>query len=381
MLFRRDNPPTRKPPAQDAPLPGADGSLRAIQAARGLVAIEDEGDLLAAAVERALPLIPQASRGYVLLQEGGDIPRFGPLVGYSNELKGDEAGFGPWRDPGPRVINNIVAELFQAATEQRKAVYTQMGMRGITSCVIAPLRSRQGDFGSIVLDCYGKEPLRDADAQLLAQWARLAADSLLALKVRKHMRQGLWELVRAFVQGVESKDFARLGHGERVTVYALAVGRRMQLTPDELETLWFASMLHDLGKGLGDTDDLIPREGPDDHPALAANLLNTVSYLSEVVPVIRHHHEHYDGTGHPDGLTGDQIPFLARVLAVANAYDHLSTDRGENLRPKEAIKRLQAEAGRRYDPGAVKAMVEVLQSGLRTAELRGETSRANFFPL
>jgi len=380
MLFRRETPPGKKSPAQESLLPGADGSLRAIQAARGLAAIEDEVDLLAAAVERVIPLVPLASRGYVILLQG-NAPRFGPLIGYGTELKGVEAGFGPWRDPGPRVITNIVAELFQAASEQRKALYAQLGMRGITSCVIAPLRSRQGDLGSIVLDSYAKEPLRDTDAQILGQWARLAADTLLALKVRRYMREGLWEFVRAVVQGLEARDFARLGHGERVTVFALAVGRRMQLTPDELETLWFASMLHDLGKGLGATDDLAPRDGPDDHPALAANLLSTVSYLSEVVPVIRHHHEHYDGTGQPDGLTGDQIPFLARVLAVANAYDHLSTDRGENLRPKEAVRRLQAESGRRFDPGAVQAMVEVIQSGLRTAELRGEASRSNLFPL
>lgn len=152
-------------------------------------------------------------------------------------------------------------------------------------------------------------------------------------------------------------------HSRCTELAALALGRAMDLAPGELEALRRAAQLHDIGM-LTVPDSVVARKGPllpDEwamirrHPVVSAEIVSRVPGLEGLAPVVRAHHEHYDGSGYPDGLAGEAIPRLARVLAIADAYSALVVDRPQRgaLGREEAMAAIEAGAGRLFDPHLV----------------------------
>ena len=162
-----------------------------------------------------------------------------------------------------------------------------------------------------------------------------------------------------------------VGHGRRVADMARAVAQRLRLPEADAQTAMLAGLLHDIGK-IGLPDHLLDKPfvglpGPErarvmTHPALGENLLMAIDQLKDAAPAIRHHHEHFDGSGYPDGLAGDRIPLLARVLTVVNDFDalQLGTLIRRHLGPPEALGYLIEHAGAYYDPAVVKAFAHWL---------------------
>lgn len=139
----------------------------------------------------------------------------------------------------------------------------------------------------------------------------------------------------ALVAALDSRDHLAKGHSCRVVAYALAIADRLELSPDERRDLTFGGYLHDVGK-IGLDDSLLRKKSPlseDEwaemrrHPAIGLEILEEVDFLGGASDVILHHHEHYDGQGYPMGLAGAEIPLLARIFAVADAFDAMTADR------------------------------------------------------
>jgi ribonuclease P protein subunit RPR2 len=154
-----------------------------------------------------------------------------------------------------------------------------------------------------------------------------------------------------------------------VQAIALAIGEELGLSPQRLDVLRFAALFHDIGK-LAVPDAILTKpsaldadefEAIKQHPADGAAIVGKLGRLRPTVPLIRHHHERWDGTGYPDGLAGEAIPFAARVFAVADALDALTTDRP--YRPASSFSRarevLHACAGTQFDPSVVSAYQEI----------------------
>ncbi|HTS37387.1 MAG TPA: HD domain-containing phosphohydrolase [Candidatus Solibacter sp.] len=179
--------------------------------------------------------------------------------------------------------------------------------------------------------------------------------------------------IQMLAGAVDEKDPYTRGHSDRVTRYSLLIAKEMKLDQHFLETLQISAQLHDVGK-IGIEDHILKKPGAltaeefevmKTHTTKGANILRPVTQLAEMLPGIELHHEALDGRGYPYGLQGDQIPLLARVIAVADTFDALTTNRPyqKEHTPDQALQIIQNLAGKRLDPDAVKALLAVYGRG------------------
>jgi HD-GYP domain-containing protein (c-di-GMP phosphodiesterase class II) len=179
--------------------------------------------------------------------------------------------------------------------------------------------------------------------------------------------------IQMLAGAVDEKDPYTRGHSDRVTRYSLMIGKELKLATDFMETLRISAQLHDVGK-IGIEDRILKKPGAltaeefevmKTHTTKGANILRPVTQLAEMLPGIELHHEALDGRGYPYGLQGDQIPLLARVIAVADTFDALTTNRPYQHAhtPEEALKIIQNLAGKRLDPETVAALMAVYGRG------------------
>jgi HD-GYP domain-containing protein (c-di-GMP phosphodiesterase class II) len=179
--------------------------------------------------------------------------------------------------------------------------------------------------------------------------------------------------IQMLAGAVDEKDPYTRGHSDRVTRYSLMIGKELNLDAAFMETLQISAQLHDVGK-IGIEDRILKKPGAltaeefevmKTHTTKGANILRPVTQLAEMLPGIELHHEALDGRGYPYGLTGDQIPLLARVIAVADTFDALTTNRPYQHAhtPEEALKIIQNLAGKRLDPVTVAALMAVYGRG------------------
>lgn len=192
----------------------------------------------------------------------------------------------------------------------------------------------------------------------------------------RRLRGDLQRVVRALTGAVEAKDSYTEGHLQRVSAYALEVGRRLGLDAGELDLLQIASALHDIGK-IGIPEHILNKPGTLDpaeraiierHPEIGSRILESVEGLEAAAPLVRYHQERWDGgrdgefPGYPDGLAEEAIPLGARIIAVVDAFDAMTTDRAYRAaRPTErAVAVLRDERGRQFDPQVVDVFLELL---------------------
>jgi HD-GYP domain-containing protein (c-di-GMP phosphodiesterase class II) len=179
--------------------------------------------------------------------------------------------------------------------------------------------------------------------------------------------------IQMLAGAVDEKDPYTRGHSDRVTRYSLLIAKELKLDATFMETLQISAQLHDVGK-IGIEDRILKKPGAltaeefevmKTHTTKGANILRPVTQLAEMLPGIELHHEALDGRGYPYGLKGDQIPLLARVIAVADTFDALTTNRPYQHAhtPEEALKIIQNLAGKRLDPEAVAALMAVYGRG------------------
>lgn len=178
-------------------------------------------------------------------------------------------------------------------------------------------------------------------------------------------------LIFSLVHAIEAKSHWTKGHSERVTNYALAIAREAGLKEKELEILNTAALLHDIGK-IGTYDIILDKPGKltaeefalvKMHPVKGEEILKPISQLKKILPIIRHHHERVDGKGYPDGIKGEEIPFSARILHVADSFDAMTADRPYRPAPgvEYAVSELKKYSGTQFDSRAVEAFLKVLE--------------------
>jgi len=181
------------------------------------------------------------------------------------------------------------------------------------------------------------------------------------------------ETVRSLAMAIDAKDPYTRGHSARVSRYALKIGREMGLSAIELRNLELAAFLHDIGK-LGISQEILESDHelqPDeyeimkDHPEIGFNILSPIKKFVEVTQAIRHHHERHDGRGYPDGLQGEEISINARIIAVADALDAMTTDRPYRMGidAARAVTVIQSNSGTQFDPMVADALARLQNNG------------------
>jgi response regulator RpfG family c-di-GMP phosphodiesterase len=187
--------------------------------------------------------------------------------------------------------------------------------------------------------------------------------------------------IKALAQALEAKDEYTQGHSARVAEESVAIARYLSLSDKEIQQMWLAGYLHDIGK-IGIKETVLNKPGRLDdeewsliqqHPVVAGRILGPIPELSDIIDIIVHHHEHYDGSGYPDGIEGGSIPLGARILTVADAFDALTSRRPyrDALGLNEAYRILEEAAGTQFDPVIMRAFLD-LKRGVKAAQ-EGET--------
>jgi putative nucleotidyltransferase with HDIG domain len=186
-------------------------------------------------------------------------------------------------------------------------------------------------------------------------------------------RDGL-SAIYALVSAVEARDPYIYGHSRKVSTYAGALAEAIGLSPDEISKVNTAGLLHDIGK-IGIPDNVLNKkkklngenwEAIKTHPRLGANIIGNIPHLVPCVSSILHHHERWDGSGYPDGLKGEEIPIGARILAVADSFEAMTSARPYRraLSREEVVKELRQGAGIQFDPYLVEVFIGIIKAGL-----------------
>lgn len=192
----------------------------------------------------------------------------------------------------------------------------------------------------------------------------------------KHLNDELVNIentILALAKAIEAKDPYTEGHVDRVSSYAVNLGREIGFSQWEQRLLRRAAILHDVGK-IGVSESVLLKPGPlteeefdqvKIHPILGERICEPLRQDRLILQVVRHHHERYDGKGYPEGLAGEGIPLAARIMAVVDAYDALTSDRPYRgrLTPEQALRVLRDEAGKQLDPGLALAFISMVETG------------------
>ena len=202
--------------------------------------------------------------------------------------------------------------------------------------------------------------------------------SLLRLKRLADRLERVESVICALAEAVEAKDPYTEGHLEQLASYAEALARELGLSPQEQRDVREGAILHDVGK-IGVPEAILRKPSSlskeeyrvvQNHPLVGHRILAPLRFAPRVLPAVRGHHEHFDGQGYPDGMGGQDIPLEARIVAVADAYDAMTSDRPYRsaLPQQEAIRRLRADSGKQFDPQVVECFVELLLRGILTKQ-------------
>jgi len=238
--------------------------------------------------------------------------------------------------------------------------------------VAVPLIVGQKIIGVINVEGYKQNVFDEDDIRLLTLIANQAAVAIENSRLYKSLEDSYFDTIKTLVLAMEAKDPYTRGHAERVRRYALMIAKKLKLSNIEIRELNYAGHLHDIGK-IGISDFLLTKAEPltiseyetiKQHPKIGHNMLRDVKVLYGASGIIKSEHERYNGTGYPNGLKYKEIPIGARVIAVADAFDAMTTDRPYRsaLTKKDAINRLKENAGTQFDPKIVKAFLKIIKA-------------------
>ncbi|MCP4369707.1 MAG: response regulator [Deltaproteobacteria bacterium] len=244
----------------------------------------------------------------------------------------------------------------------------------ILSFMIVPLVIRDKVFGVLTASIIkGEKRFIENDLYYLTFMAQNAGFAIENLALYENIYENLFATLYAFVNTIEARDPYTRQHSNRVTSISIVIGKELGCTSEELDILNVAGHLHDIGK-IGIRDDILLKPGrltPEEfekikeHPVIGANIVKQLVQWDREMEVIRCHHERYDGAGYPDGLKGEEIPFLSRILAVADVYDAIASDRAyrKRMEEKKILKIINEGAGTQFDDEIVKAFLKVYKEG------------------
>jgi putative nucleotidyltransferase with HDIG domain len=242
----------------------------------------------------------------------------------------------------------------------------------IQSIMCVPMCDNEGPVGVIYADrVLGSEQFTERDLKVLTAIANQAGIAIRRAQLARQVESLFGDAIRTVINLVEVKDEYTYGHSERVTAVALLVGDLCELDKSERRNLEIAGLLHDVGKlkvepGILQKPARLSEseyEAIKEHPEAGANILKDIENAEAIAEAVRHHHEWWDGTGYPDGLVGEDIPPLARVLALADAFDSMASDRPykEALPRERILEELTTGSGTQFAPGVVDVFVEALK--------------------
>jgi len=259
---------------------------------------------------------------------------------------------------------------------------SELKRREIISAISVPLISKDKVIGVLNVSRNKSTDLFTKDNLNVAMsFAGQLAIAILNMQLYKDLENTFLGTISALAAAVDAKDPYTYGHSNDVTKYAIAIAEQMSLSEVEIDTIRIAATLHDIGK-IGIDGSILNKPGKlnieerkviNRHPAIAVNILESLDFLKNAVPLILFHHERYDGNGYPSGIAGDAIPLGARIIAVADSFNAMVSERPyrKAMSFEAAIKELKDNADMQFDSNVVNAFLGVL------TKIRPEISNAD----
>ncbi|MDO8964092.1 MAG: GAF domain-containing protein [Coriobacteriia bacterium] len=323
-------------------------------------------DVLRSTLDRAMQMSHAATGSIMLRRDEGGAMTIVESRGLSHEVVSETVV----RD-GEGIAGWVLASGSSMLVEDMPG-RPASGRHGVRSAVCVPIGDEHGTLG--VLNVGSRAfPARFTDEHRRALEA-LGSQAAIALRNARAMErsQDLYlSSLQALAVALETKDPYSIGAAGRVADLALALGRQMHLDPEDLQSVHVAAILHDIGMGMaagpvgasGRPLTTVDRGLLRAHPRVAADVLTRLPALEAVVPIVFHHHEHFDGHGYDGGLAGEAIPVGSRILAVADAYVSMTAQRPYRraLTAREALDELNAKSGSQFDPEVVEAFRRLLR--------------------
>jgi putative nucleotidyltransferase with HDIG domain len=267
------------------------------------------------------------------------------------------------------VLRQDVPEL-ALSDEERKLALTEE----VQSAALSPLIVGGRVLGVISLGeerSWERSPFTPEKVALCQSIAAQAAVAIENARLYGELQQSFVQTIAALAAAVDAKDPYTGGHSQRTTELAAAIAQELRLDDKEVELIRYACLLHDVGK-IGISEEILLKPGPLNaeewevvrrHPARGASIVERAASLYEMVPIILHHHERYDGQGYPAGLRGEDIPFKARILAVADAYEAMTSDRSYRtaMTVEQALATLRQGADEQWDGKVVEVLHKIIR--------------------
>lgn len=245
----------------------------------------------------------------------------------------------------------------------------------VTRSVLAvPLKMEDRIIGVVeAVNKNGGKKFNEDDVWMLSDLANSAAIAINKAQLYEDLNRLFLSTITAFAKAIEAKDPYTRGHSERVRDISVSIAGEMKLSEKELRDLEITALLHDIGK-IGVPESVLRKNGKLDdnefaeikkHPGMGAEILSSIKQLNMAIPGIRHHQEKYNGKGYPDGLADGKIPVFARIIAVADTFDAMTSDRPyrSRLSDDQAIAELKKYSGEQFDPSCVDAFIMAYGKG------------------
>lgn len=356
--------------------------LNTLELASGFIIATDlsEETFLKKVFDLTLKLVPKAKSGSVYFIDQGKI-RFIDAKGHSLEkLKALEIDVKYFYIPDKTEIVDMQKIFKNHKETMPEELYKQLksASKKMKHSILSPLKIDDKVYGVLSLDIPAEstESFTDIDVQLVDYFSKIIS---AFYQVKKYIKlQGIFlkNIVLALVNALEAYDIYTRGHSERVALYATQIAEKMGLDKETIRKIYWASLVHDIGK-LNIPPEILNKPSKltkeeyeiiKQHPIKGYQILKELEGLSNIAEIVKYHHERWDGKGYPEGLKGEEIPLEARIIAVADSYDAMTTERPyrKALTKEEAIKELLKNAGTQFDPKVVEVFVQILE---RKAEI------------
>jgi putative nucleotidyltransferase with HDIG domain len=254
----------------------------------------------------------------------------------------------------------------------------------LASFISAPLLHGETVFGLLTCASMTEEAFDENSVRLLSTLGNTVSIALRNAAAYQNLKEFNFQVIASLTTALEARDPYTRGHSEQVSRFAVAIAREMGLVEHEVEQLRIAGLLHDIGKVrvsdliLNKTGRLTDEEWVcmKEHPVVGAQIVAGVSSLRGIASIIRHHHEYYDGSGYPNGLAGRDIPFLARILTVADGFEAMTSNRAyrEARTVSEALEILKARRNRQWDAHVVDTWHRVVQENPQLLDFESTTT-------
>ena len=365
----------------ETPRPGE--QLRALlRAGHALVHLESEEELLHTILNDAVSTL-DAQRGAIVLAEGPNGPLKLRALASGHSQVPSRPGFS--QNLAQRSFARGESILCTSVEEDADLAGARSIAEGAMASILCVLlRTPRKRLGVLHLDRgpmqkpFSKDELHLADA--LAAHVSAGIESAQLLKKQQEL---FYSTINVLAQSVEMRDPYTGGHTARVTEYSMLLGQQMNLSPEEMRLIRIGTPLHDIGK-IGIDDDILRKPGRltsgemeimKSHTTKGAKIVEQVADLAPIIPIVRSHHERWDGQGYPDGLAGEEIHKLARIVAVCDAFDAMTSDRPyrKGMPPEVAFAEVELKSGQQFDPESAAAFLEIRQNILQ--EMNSETRR------